>query len=293
VIANEQENSDLLWGIKGGGSNFGVIAELGMRLHEARPDLHTIQYIYLPEQLPEVVAELSAWLKVQTPRECLGLVFDLDPDDGKPYVILHCIAEVSEEEGEQVWGRFLAPDPIMHKAAQISYDMYTPLYDMYNAMPRNKLQCGAHFNVFDYETVQKSYDMWLDVTLKAPSSSLMYEFYSYDFVSKVPAEATAFSHRTTDKTALIGVYGFEDAWMAGALKACKDLQVCVSSSSTESAKRSIGYLNYASMDASENDTDEKARKAFGSNYPRLQQLKRKYDPDMVFNKWFCIRPANM
>ncbi|KAG8992608.1 hypothetical protein FRB93_002340 [Tulasnella sp. JGI-2019a] len=294
VNANEQENSDLLWGIKGGGSNFGVIAELGMRLHEARPDLHTGLYIYLPEQLPELVAELSAWLKVQTPREGLGLVFDLSPDDGKPYLILHCIAEVNAEEGERLWSRFVKLGPILNREKQIPYNMYTTLGDGFDAMDGNKIQRGAHFNVFDYETVKKSYDMWLSITPKAPMSSLMYEFYSYDLASMVPMDATAFPHRTKlDKVALIGLYGFEDEWMAEALKTSKDIQACISSSSTDSARNSIGYLNYASIDASENDTDEKARKAFGSNYPRLQQLKRKYDPDMVFNKWFCIRPADI
>jgi FAD/FMN-containing dehydrogenase len=30
---------------------------------------------------------------------------------------------------------------------------------------------------------------------------------------------------------------------------------------------------------------------FGDNYPRLQALKKKYDPDMLFSKWFVITPA--
>jgi len=36
---------------------------------------------------------------------------------------------------------------------------------------------------------------------------------------------------------------------------------------------------------------DKVRKLFGSNYPRLQRIKAKYDPNMVFNKWFPIVPA--
>ena len=36
---------------------------------------------------------------------------------------------------------------------------------------------------------------------------------------------------------------------------------------------------------------DKAKLLFRTNYPRLQQIKKKYDPDMVFNKWFVITPA--
>ena len=36
---------------------------------------------------------------------------------------------------------------------------------------------------------------------------------------------------------------------------------------------------------------DRAQKVFGDNYPRLQQIKGKYDPDMVFSKWFTIVPA--
>lgn len=36
---------------------------------------------------------------------------------------------------------------------------------------------------------------------------------------------------------------------------------------------------------------DKSRKVFGENYTRLQLIKKKYDPSMVFSKWFAIVPA--
>ena len=47
-----------------------------------------------------------------------------------------------------------------------------------------------------------------------------------------------------------------------------------------------GYFN-ASMG------DEKVSIVFGENYPRLRELKRKYDPNCVFRKWFSIVPAEV
>ncbi|KAG8860904.1 hypothetical protein FRB96_003639 [Tulasnella sp. 330] len=280
VLANGEVvfvHPDLLWGIKGGGSNFGVIAELGMRLHVARPDVCMMQNLYLPEQLPAVVAELSAWLELQTPQELVFLIFLLSPD-GKPCLLLNGVADFSAEDGERLWNRFLKPSPIASKIYQVPYDAYCASVD------------EAHFNKFDYGTVKLAYDMWLTVTLKAPMSAVMYEFYHYELVASIPVEATAFPQRTKDKTALIGIYGFDDEWALEAKQAMTDLQACVSSSSTEETRKSIGYINYTVL-ATENDTDAIARKAFGPNYPRLQQLKRRYDPEMVFDKWFCIIPS--
>ncbi|KAJ7591814.1 hypothetical protein C8J56DRAFT_1046142 [Mycena floridula] len=37
--------------------------------------------------------------------------------------------------------------------------------------------------------------------------------------------------------------------------------------------------------------DAKVAAAFGSNYARLQALKKKYDPELGFNRWFPIIPA--
>jgi FAD/FMN-containing dehydrogenase len=44
------------------------------------------------------------------------------------------------------------------------------------------------------------------------------------------------------------------------------------------------------VDSAAGESD-KAKAAFGENYPRLQGIKKKYDPDNIFNKWFPITPA--
>jgi hypothetical protein len=38
-------------------------------------------------------------------------------------------------------------------------------------------------------------------------------------------------------------------------------------------------------------TGAKAEVLFGENYARLQTLKKKYDPDLLFSKWSPITPA--
>jgi hypothetical protein len=35
----------------------------------------------------------------------------------------------------------------------------------------------------------------------------------------------------------------------------------------------------------------RAEALFRDKYPRLQELKKKYDPESIFNKWFTITPS--
>ena len=36
---------------------------------------------------------------------------------------------------------------------------------------------------------------------------------------------------------------------------------------------------------------DKAKLVFAENYPKLQKVKKQYDPNGIFNKWFPITPA--
>lgn len=38
-------------------------------------------------------------------------------------------------------------------------------------------------------------------------------------------------------------------------------------------------------------SSDRTAKLYGANYKRLQQIKKKYDPDMTFNKWMPIIPS--
>jgi FAD/FMN-containing dehydrogenase len=39
------------------------------------------------------------------------------------------------------------------------------------------------------------------------------------------------------------------------------------------------------------DVKSESEAIFGSNYTKLQELKKEYDPNVVFSKWFVVTPA--
>jgi hypothetical protein len=79
--------------------------------------------------------------------------------------------------------------------------------------------------------------------------------------------------------------------MESATTAALKIGNAVSSTSSQSVQERFPYANYGDLYACRNDTDEYARKLFGSNYARLQEVKKKYDPDQVFSRWFAIQPS--
>jgi len=56
----------------------------------------------------------------------------------------------------------------------------------------------------------------------------------------------------------------------------------------------LGYCGYLDQEITAEELAAKnvdrSALIFGEHYPRLQALKRKYDPDMIFNKWYVITP---
>ncbi|KAG8900031.1 hypothetical protein FRC01_010281, partial [Tulasnella sp. 417] len=178
--------------------------------------------------------------------------------------------------------------------------------DKYSDIPGGKSGVGAHIDQFDLGQVQKSWDTWSELIKKAPQSCIMYEFYPYGKVASVPLEHGAFAQRHSRVaeryvkacspspkfvTVLCLLIWTDESFTANTRDELLKVKSVVSGSSSQAAQESLGYSNYADPFSTLNETDEYARKLFGPNYPRLQEVKKKYDPDMVFDRWFAIRPA--
>ncbi len=70
LTANGKENADLFWGIRGAGSNFGVVTEFVLQLHPQRRTIFCGLAVFSPDKLEALLDLTQAWLnKGPSPKE--------------------------------------------------------------------------------------------------------------------------------------------------------------------------------------------------------------------------------
>ena len=102
LTVNSTTNSDLFWGVRGGGGNFGVATNLVLKLHPQPRMVFAGPVVFPPPMLGPVVSALEEWLSTATPLANATLAFAHGPD-GNPAVIVIVVYHGGEEEGKKVF----------------------------------------------------------------------------------------------------------------------------------------------------------------------------------------------
>ena len=148
VHASESHNADLLWALRGGGGNFGVVVSFEFRLHAIEPELMFCGPAYPEERANEVIALWRDFMKT-APDRLSGLVeFSTVVEDpsipaeawGKRVVALAHVYDGPADEGEQV----VQPlrnfgVPLVDFSWQAALPQLQTLYDGY--FPKGRDRC--------------------------------------------------------------------------------------------------------------------------------------------------------
>ncbi|KAF9569413.1 FAD-binding domain-containing protein [Agrocybe pediades] len=296
LIANEEQNPDLFFAVRGGGGNFGVVTEFVLKLHPQRATVYSGLLIFPPPKMGQIIEATNEWLKTNRENQAMFQVSTPTPD-GMPAFGIIPFYNGSESEGREKFKFLFDIGPVADMTKEIPFEELNALQNPMTMHGKGVYQKGvAHIRPHP-EAVVQAHDRLMEIVKEGHFiGQIIYEYVPLDKINSVPTHATAFRREITSNILvnLTWDQSIQDR-TEGGRKIAKELtSILAGSASDLTISQSLGYSNYDPDYSAGRSTDgavDKAKLTFGENYPRLQAIKRKYDPDNVFDKWFPITPA--
>jgi FAD/FMN-containing dehydrogenase len=276
--ANASENTELYWALCGGGGNFGVVTSF---LYHAYPVSTVLGgLIAFPRDAATRVLRGYRDFMETAPEDLTVYAGMMWSPDGIPIsAVVPCWSGSNLEEGEKA----IAPlkelaEPLMVAVEPMPFPAMQSILDA--AFP------SGTRNYWKSTFIKGLSDEAIDVLVEqakgmtSPMSGLLVEFYGGAGSRRAP-DKNAFAQRNSDYS-----IGFMPQWMDPS----EDAQHIAWARGAWDAIQPFAtggfLLNYLSE-----GEQEAVKAAFGSNYPRLQDVKKAYDPTNFFSINQNVKPA--
>src|SRR5919198_585497 len=285
VEASKNENDDLFWALRGGGSNFGVVTSFEYQLHPVAEvyggpmlyeldDAATVLRFYRDfiKDAPEEFGGFPAW-QIAPP-----LPFIPDDRHGEPFMVFVACWSGPLDQGEEALKPF--HDVANVVAEHVGPMPYPALNSAFDALVPAGLQHYWKAN-FVKDLTDEAIDAHLEHGPKVPAVNSTVHIYPINGAAhRVAPDETAFAYRDANfATVIAGMWpdaAENDAnigWVRGFYDATAPLS------------EEGGYVNFMAE-----DDQERIRANYKGNYDRLVEIKRKYDPDNLFRLNQNIKP---
>ncbi|KAF8055232.1 hypothetical protein FPV67DRAFT_872584 [Lyophyllum atratum] len=290
LTANKTENSELFFGIRGAGSNFGVVTEFVFNLHPQRTTVYAGMLTYSPQTLEKLVEVTKAWWATAKENEAM-LQLLTTGRDGKPTILVFPFFNGSEADGRSNFKSFLDIGPDADTSKEMPYEELNALlnFAVYHGQ-------GVYFKAVaqyrpEYPPIAKAFEGVVNSSDSNFKTSITYEYFPLAKINSVHKDETAF-RRDRTPAVLVAAFWKEDSeeMTERARGVVRGLARIVTADQPE---LDLGYSNHdAEGVMGEKDAVlGKAELVFADQYTRLQAIKKQYDPQNIFNKWFPITPA--
>jgi FAD/FMN-containing dehydrogenase len=287
VTAGAGGDEELLWGLRGGGGNFGIVTSFEYRLRPVGPLVLGGAVFYPAEKARELLQFYREWTPTQPDALTTMVAFLTAPPapfiptplQGTPMVAVALCYAGPLEDGEKVIR------PLREFAA--------PAVDVVGPMPYVALQgmfdAGVPWGIQSYwrtEYLDELGDGAINALvtgaarMRSPFSAV-HLHHLEGAVRHADAGTAAFGRR--DARYVVNVVGL---WMAPDEAAAHIEWVRATGAALRPFVSGGAYLNFLG-----DEGQERVRAAYGPSYPRLAALKRRYDPGNFFRLNQNIPPA--
>jgi FAD/FMN-containing dehydrogenase len=275
-----ESDPDLFWALRGGGGNFGVATSLEYRLHPLSEVVGGL--VAHPFEAARDVLRFYREFTQSVPDELTvfgGLVYAPGSSDLRLAALVVCHAGPAEQAQTDLAPLREFGQPLMVELGPMPYAVMNTLLD--DGFPRGAL------NYWKSSFVESLDDELIDLAIErfettpSPLNAILFEHF-HGAVTRVGVSDTAVPHREVGYNLVM-----PSVWLDAAdteaniawTRATFDLF------SPYFAERR--WLNYFSDD----DGTDAVRAAYGPNYDRLVELKRRYDPENAFHLNHNIDPV--
>lgn len=286
VTANENDNPDLFWAVRGGGGNFGVVTSFEFQLHPVGPEIMAGQVVYPFDQADAAIRFYHSWMaNASDELTCYLFFLKIPPleifpveSHGRPalsFVVGH-IGSVDRARREMKplleFGK-----PVLQAVQPMPYTSAQTLFDE-GLAKGNRWYSKAHY-------IDSISDDLINVILSntehvpGPLSVVYFEPMG-GAINRIDQDATAFPHRSAAYSIHI-LTGWSDSEIdESVISWGKEFHNELKPFSTGGV-----YVNLLGHDES-----ERVKNAYGKNYPKLREIKGKWDPDNIFRQNHNIIP---
>ncbi len=286
VVASEEENADLFWGIRGGGGNFGVVTSFDYNLHPVGPIVFAGAVVH-PMADAEQLLRYYRDFVAEAPRELCTIfalrrappVPFLPPElHGKPIAVFFVCYQGPIDEGERVLKdlrRF--GDPLADVVMPKPFKAHQSMLDAVQPPGRNYYWKSEDLPELTNGAIDVIVEHCNGIT---SPHTIVPIFQLGGAVADVDENATAYSHRRA-AYALNCNASWEDGEPMPHVQWARDFSEALQ-------PHSMGvYVNFMG-----DEGEDRARAAYGpEKYRKLVQLKDKYDPTNFFRVNQNIKPS--
>ena len=289
VRASEDENADLFWGMRGAGSNFGIVTRFEFALHPIGPTIIRGVLSYPGDRIHDIVGAFRGTFDgAGAPDELMGsLIIGRNEPAGRFPTLAHGAPVVSLsltwcgdlERGDAAIAPFGAlGKPLTGSVERQTYLASQSAFDAALAWGNRIYTKSAYLGSIPDALI----DELIAHVSSAPGDDVFSIWAFGGAVARVPEEATAFAGRSAPFW-----IGAETEWHDPALDAAHIRWARDAIDLVEPYRVTGGYVN----DVSEADDAAAVRQTYGPDkLVRLVELKRAWDPDNVFRLNQNVRP---